>query len=93
MAADTAIFRGETLDEAGLVKPGQIDLSGHAPMLAIDAESFLKVPANGDRQVDMSETAVGEIDTHKPAVRIKAFQKSSPHGEDFATQQRVVSTR
>ena len=82
-----AIFDRKTLDDARLVEPGQIDLARHAAVFAIDAKSFLKVAANGDREVDVAETPVRELGADEPAVRVAAFQQAGLQGHDGPRQQ------
>src|SRR5438445_6442294 len=72
---------------ARLVEPRQEHLADYAALLAVNVKAFFKIAAHGYRQVEMPETAIGEIDTNEPAVSAKTLEQARLHGVDLAAQE------
>ena len=59
----------KTVDVARLVKPREMHASADAAVLAVDLKSFLKITANRNLQVEVSQRPIGEVDRDEPAMR------------------------
>ena len=63
-------------------------------MLAIDLETFVPVHAHADREVEMADRAVGEVDVDEPAIGSEALVEPRVDRSISAPpRKRAVSTR
>src|SRR5207253_3812780 len=76
----------KALHVRGLVEPREKHLADHAAVFAVDVKAFFKVAAHGNGQIEVAQTAVGEIDAHKPAGGAEPLQQTGLDRLDLAPE-------
>ena len=73
----------EDVDVAGLVVPGVIGLTDDATVLTVDLKAFMPIHADGDGQVEMAQSSIGEGNIDKPAIGTEALAEARIDLGDF----------
>ena len=84
---ELSVLCREALDVARLVKPGQMHSPGDASVLAEDLKSFLKVTADRDLQIEMTQRSIFKLGCDEPAKAPETLEQPRSHGGDRSTQE------
>ena len=80
------VANGEAFYIASAQVPGIVRLANNAAVLTIHLETLVPVHTHGDGEVEVSYTAISELDCYEPAVRAKFLDEPGLQARDLAPE-------
>src|SRR5438034_10324699 len=81
-----SITYAETFHLAGAQIPGIVGLANHTAVFTVHLKALMPVHSHSYRQVEVTNTPIGEFSRNKPAVGSELFDEPGLNTDDLAAQ-------